>query len=125
MRRDGSRFLGATFDVSPLYRFNAVQDWLAREGWSVATMLAHVRGLEEIFLAESRSPDVGRGTLARDRCCTAAAASLAFRTAGPARSWRGWPHRTIVADHRGDRLRNGFGIYHNQDDARRLARAIG
>ena len=26
---DGSRFLGATFDVTALYRFNAVQEWLA------------------------------------------------------------------------------------------------
>ena len=43
---DGSRFLGATFDVSGLYRFNAVQDWLASEGLSVAGMLAQVREIE-------------------------------------------------------------------------------
>ncbi|HEY1836100.1 MAG TPA: aminotransferase class V-fold PLP-dependent enzyme, partial [Rhizomicrobium sp.] len=49
---DGSRFLGATFDVSALYRFNAVQDWLARENLSVAKMLAHVRGIERAFLSE-------------------------------------------------------------------------
>src|SRR6185295_14885913 len=32
---DGIRFLGATFDASGLYRFNAVQDWLHAEGWTV------------------------------------------------------------------------------------------
>src|SRR5437879_5711994 len=49
---DGSRFFGATFDVSGLYRFNAVQNWLSREGLSVADMLGYVRALEGVFLAE-------------------------------------------------------------------------
>lgn len=49
--KDGSRFLGATFDATALYRFNAVQDWLVAEGLSVAPMLEHVRRLERAFLA--------------------------------------------------------------------------
>jgi len=32
--------------------------------------------------------------------------------------------RNIIADHRGDRLRIGFGIYHTRDDALRLAAAL-
>ena len=120
---DGSRFLGATFDVSPLYRFNAVQDWLSREDWAVAKMLAHVRGLEAIFLSECRSRDVSTATLLvpdaqmRGRF-------LCFRTPQAGAIVARLSERNIIADHRGDRLRIGFGIYHTQDDALRLAAAL-
>ncbi len=121
--RDGSRFLGATFDVSALYRFNAVQDWLAHEGWTVAKMLAHVRGIERRFLAESRASDVNTDTLVvadearRGRF-------LAFRTPRAGAIVERLAGQEIIADHRGDRLRIGFGIYHAEDDALRLARAL-
>jgi kynureninase len=120
---DGSRFLGATFDVSALYRFNAVQDWLAREGWSVETMLAHVRHLEEMFLQQTRSPDINRETLMvtdpsrRGRF-------LAFRTPQAGAIVARLAAQNIIADHRGDRLRIGFGIYHGEEDARHLAQAL-
>src|SRR5579862_4004870 len=60
---DGSRFLGATFDVSALYRFNAVQDWLAGLDLSVDKMLLYVRALERTFLREVKSDDVSAATL--------------------------------------------------------------
>jgi selenocysteine lyase/cysteine desulfurase len=121
---DGSRFLGATFDVSALYRFNAVQDWLAREGWSAQKMLAHVRGIEEAFLDTSRAPDVSRATLVVPDAARRGR-FLAFRTAQAGDIVERLAAQDIVADHRGDRLRIGFGIYHGEDDARRLAAALG
>jgi kynureninase len=122
---DGSRFLGATFDVSGLYRFNAVQNWLASQDLSVAGMLAHVRGLERAFLDEldqhkvpiNRSmllmPDESR----RGRF-------LVFRTpdAGAIAAQLG--KRNIIVDSRGDRLRIGFGIYHEAEHAVRVAQAL-
>jgi len=122
---DGSRFLGATFDVSGLYRFNAVQNWLASQDLSVAGMLAHVRGIERAFLDEldqhkvpiNRSmllmPDESR----RGRF-------LAFRTpdAGAIAAQLG--KRNIIVDSRGDRLRIGFGIYHEAEHAVRVAQAL-
>jgi len=123
--KDGNRFLGATFDASALYRFNAVQDWLVREGLSVSKMLNHVRGIERTFLGEIARlgepldastlivPDEGiRGRF------------LAFRTPGAGAITAKLAARNIIVDHRGDRLRIGFGIYHDEDDARRLARAL-
>jgi selenocysteine lyase/cysteine desulfurase len=121
--KDGSRFMGATFDVSALYRFNAVQDWLARESRSVEKMLAHVRSLEYLFLRESRSTDVNAATLLvpdearRGRF-------LAFRTPNAGAIVARLAAKNIIADHRGDRLRIGFGIYHTEVDARRLAAAL-
>ena len=120
---DGSRFLGATFDVSALYRFNAVQDWLAHEGWSAAKMLAHVRGIEEAFLDASRSADVSRATLVVPDAARRGR-FLAFRTARAGEIVERLAAQNIIADHRGDRLRIGFGIYHTPDDAKRLAAAL-
>ncbi len=120
---DGSRFLGATFDVTALYRFNAVQDWLDTEGWTTETMLAHARGIERIFLDKSRSADASRATLLvpdearRGRF-------LAFRTSQAGAVVARLAARNIIADHRGDRLRVGFGIYHDAADATRLAAAL-
>jgi selenocysteine lyase/cysteine desulfurase len=121
--QDGSRFLGATFDVTALYRFNAVQDWLAAEGHTVPAMLAHVRGIEEALLRESRGPEAGPANLIvpdgarRGRF-------LAFRTGKAGAIVERLAAQNIIADHRGDRLRIGFGIYHGADDARRLAAAL-
>jgi kynureninase len=121
--KDGSRFLGATFDVSALYRFTAVQDWLAREGLSVAKMLDHVRRIERNFLNE-----IGKGPIDPSMLLVADEAMrgrfLAFRTNRAAAIAEKLAERNIIVDHRGDRLRVGFGIYHDEDDARRLARAI-
>jgi kynureninase len=123
--KDGNRFLGATFDVSPLYRFNAVQDWLTREGLSVDKMLAHVRRIERVFLQEIatlHAPIDASLLLVPDEAMRGR--FLAFRTANSAAITARLAAKNVIVDHRGDRLRIGFGIYHDEDDARKLARAM-
>lgn len=123
--RDGSRFFGATFDVSGLYRFNAVQDWLLREGLSVVSMLAQVRNLERCFLAEldaRRVPLGARDLLVADE--SRRGRFLAFRTGDAAAITARLAADNVIVDHRADRLRVGFGIYHTQDDVLRLADAL-
>lgn len=122
---DGSRFFGATFDVTALYRFNAVQNWLAREGSSVADMLARVRACEKIFLDEldRLNASVCRSSLVVSDD-TRRGRFLAFRTPRAGEIAQSLASRNIIVDHRADRLRIGFGIYHGDDDPRRLARAI-
>lgn len=122
---DGSRFFGATFDVSGLYRFNAVQDWLAQEKLSVAGMLAHVRELERRFLSaldRLDSPISSRELLVRDE--NRRGRFLAFGTDAAAAITARLAAQNIIVDHRANRLRIGFGIYHQPDDAVRLAEAI-
>src|SRR5437764_2122057 len=48
--KDASRFLGATFDPSALYRFNAVQRMLADNGLTTTLISAHTGKLQERFL---------------------------------------------------------------------------
>ncbi len=120
---DGSRFLGATFDVTALYRFNAVQDWLSSSGHTVPAMLAHVRGMEDVLLNETRDSQVGPANLTVPNR-TQRGRFLAFRTGRAGALVERLAAQNIIADHRGDRLRIGFGIYHTADDARRLAAAL-
>ena len=123
---DGSRFFGATFDVSGLYRFNAVQDWLAREGMDVGSMLRHVRSCEAALLealdrgggAIDSSMLVVRNQAVRGRF-------LAFETPDAAALTAKLAAQNIIVDHRGTRLRIGLGIYHDGDSVRRLATTLG
>jgi kynureninase len=122
---DGSRFLGATFDVSGIYRFNAVQDWLERECHGVADMLAHVRGVERAFLVELDKKDApvrSSDLMVPDK--EMRGRFLTFRTKHAGAITAALAEQNIIVDHRGDRLRVGFGIYHDTDDAVRLARAL-
>ena len=47
---DGSRFLGATFDPSGLYRLRAVFAWMQRLGLTVEAIHDHVLSLQQHFL---------------------------------------------------------------------------
>lgn len=121
---DGSRFLGATFDVSGLYRFNAVQDWLAREGLTVPAMLEHVRGIERAFL--DALP--GDALVTRKQLMLPDEAQrgrfLTFRTDDAEAITEHLAERNVIVDCRGDRLRFGFAIYHSEDDACAVAAAL-
>lgn len=122
---DGSRFMGATFDVSGLYRFNAVQDWLAETGQSVASMLAHGRKMERTFLDALKKhpgPITIDQLIVPDENCRAR--FLAFRTQDAGAIAADLSARGIIVDYRNDRLRIGFGIYHSSDDARALAHEL-
>jgi selenocysteine lyase/cysteine desulfurase len=122
---DGSRFLGATFDVSGLYRFNAVQEWLTMEGLSVDHMLAHVRGVERAFLAELdhlKTPINRAILLIPDE--SHRGRFLAFRTPDANAIVEKLGRQNIIVDSRGDRLRVGFGIYHEAERAVWLAREL-
>lgn len=119
---DGSRFLGATFDVTALYRFNAVQDWLKLEGETVAHMLAHVRDIERAFLDaldKTKAPISSSMLVVPDEAHRGR--FLAFRTQRAGEIVEKLLAKNIITDSRGDRLRIGFGIYHANEDAVRLA----
>lgn len=111
----GWRFMGSTFDPSGLYRFNAVQDWLQREGISVAMIHAHVRALQDRFVdglpcgplkaTQLVVPqDQPRGNF------------LTFELENAAAVQQKLAKAKVVTDYRGTRLRIGFGLYHTAED---------
>jgi selenocysteine lyase/cysteine desulfurase len=118
--RDASRFLGATFDPSALYRFNAVQRMLQAEGVTTARLSAHVAALQANFLdGISQSPLAG-AELLNPLDTRGHARFLAFRSPH-AQSWHArLLEQNCVTDVRGDVLRIGFAAYHDEPDVTRL-----
>jgi kynureninase len=122
---DGGRFMGSTFDPTAWYRFNAVQDWLAAEGVTVAAIHRHVRTLQEGFLA--RLDSLGLGGLTRAAVVPSTTEVpdrghfLTFRLDRAGDVCLRLHDARVITDHRGDRLRLGFGVYHDEDTLDRLA----
>jgi selenocysteine lyase/cysteine desulfurase len=123
----GARFLGATFDPVGLYRFRAVMDWLAGLGVTVDAIHAHVHALQRAFVdrlsarklaaldprqlvVPIEQPDRGH--------------FLTLRTADAEALHRRLLDAGIVTDYRGDRLRFGFGLYHDPEDIDRLCERL-
>ncbi|MBW3605208.1 MAG: aminotransferase class V-fold PLP-dependent enzyme [Actinobacteria bacterium] len=120
----GQRFMGATFDPTALYRFNAVQRWLDAEGVVVDAIHDHVRRLQDRFLAalaDARPTTLGtRAPVVVPSGRRRHGHLLAFDVPHAAEVTAALARRNVVADHRGSRVRIGFGVYHEDRDLDRL-----
>ena len=123
-RTDGGRFWGATFDVSALYRLNAVRRMLDEQGLTTAEIAAHARGLQARFQAAVLAGEAGplsqaeilnpvEGDAPRARF-------LALRSDEAARWKADLQHMNVVTDVRDDVIRFGFGLYQDRADVERL-----
>ncbi len=121
---NGMRFAGSTFDPSGLYRFNAVQRMLSEQGLDVATMHNHVQQLQKRFLQERAERNLEIGELVPSDQVTERGHFLTFRSDNASKLYEQLADRNIVVDVRADRLRLGFGIYHDIDDVVALADAL-
>jgi selenocysteine lyase/cysteine desulfurase len=123
----GCRFWGSTFDPSGLYRWNAVTAWRRSLDLTVERSDAHVRALQLRFL--SRLAEKPRGPFKIEALISADLARLGhfltFRLSGaPALSKRLTEELGVLTDARGDRLRFGFGLYHDGADVDELFRRL-
>ena len=126
----GARFLGATFDPTALFRLNAVQRWLGEVGVAVPDIVRHTRRLQERFVAalpegsRLRAADLVVPLSMPDR-----GQFLTFQTPAAAELHRLLAQEKLMPAVRGDRLRFGFALYHDDDDVdravQRIARALG
>jgi selenocysteine lyase/cysteine desulfurase len=119
--RDARRFLGATFDPSGLYRFNAVQRMLQSNGLTTARISSHVAALQERLLVEVGKTAMAGAELLNPMYEGPHARFLAFRSPNAKRWYKELKARNCVTDVRGDVLRIGFAIYHDEADVERLA----
>ncbi|HEY6662419.1 MAG TPA: class V aminotransferase [Sphingomicrobium sp.] len=117
--RDASRFMGATFDPSALYRFTAVQRMLLKNGLTTASISGHVATLQQQFLGGLSGP-LAEAELLNPLDGGPHARFLAFRSPNAQRWYADLKARNCVTDVRGDVLRVGFGLYQNEDDVERL-----
>lgn len=117
--RDASRFLGATFDPSGLYRFVAAGRMLEAEGLATASIAAHVGALQRLLLARIAAGEagpLGEATVLNSPGTGPQARFLALRHP-KASAWKAaLAEKGVVVDVRDDVLRVGLSIYHDAAD---------
>jgi selenocysteine lyase/cysteine desulfurase len=121
---DARRFLGATFDPSGLYRFNAVQRMLADNGLTTARISGHVAALQRQLLDSIAATPLGEAQLLNPLDGGPHARFLAFRSPDAQRWHAALLAQRCVTDVRGDVLRIGFAIYQDEGDVDRLVRLL-
>jgi selenocysteine lyase/cysteine desulfurase len=115
---DAMRFMGATFDPSALYRFLHIRRVLEAEGLTTPRISERVGGLKQ-RLADGLADT------------PLAAAELLDQSSGPARflalrheqaaAWQeALMAQDCITDVRGDVLRIGLGLYHDEEDVDRF-----
>jgi selenocysteine lyase/cysteine desulfurase len=117
---DARRFLGATFDPSGLYRFNAVQRMLQQNGLTTARVSNHVAALQQQLVASLDRTALADAELLNALDGRPHARFLAFRSPSARRWQEQLLARNCIVDVRGDVLRIGFAIYHDEADVDRL-----
>ena len=121
-RHDAMRFMGATFDPSALYRFNAIRRMLAREELTTSRISAYVADLQGQALDVLSGTPLGESELLNPLESGPHARFLAFRSPKAAAWQRQLEERQCITDVRGDVLRIGFGLYQDSEDVAALAR---
>jgi selenocysteine lyase/cysteine desulfurase len=118
---DASRFAGATLAPDGIYRLAAVLALLEQEGVDAGVVHERVRALQELFLQRIRTP-----ALAREQLLLSGARGnfLTWRTPAAASLQQRLAALGIISDHRDDRLRLGFGLYHDPADIEAMAAIV-
>ena len=121
--RSATRLMGATFDASALYRFNAVQRMLKDEALTTQAVSAHVRGLQQDLvdcIAAGQAGALQSAELLNPLDDRPHARFLAFRHP-KAQAWKAaLMEADAIVDVRDDVLRVGLGLYHDREDIERF-----
>ncbi len=121
---NGLRFAGATFDPSGIYRFNAVIDMYKENDLSVELAHEHVQTLKAHFVEKTRRLK-SLGKLVMDGDQLPQSHYLTFINESANKFEELLRQNNIIVDSRGDRLRFGFGIYHDISDIDMVADKLG
>jgi selenocysteine lyase/cysteine desulfurase len=121
---DAMRFMGATFDPSALYRFNAVRRILNDNGLTTADISAHVARLQLRLLQAIAETPLAGAQLLNPLDGQPHARFLAFRSPNAMRWCEQLLARNCITDVRGDVLRIGLALYHDDDDIDAFAQLL-
>jgi selenocysteine lyase/cysteine desulfurase len=119
---DAMRFMGATFDPSGLYRFNAVQRMLRENDISTAMISGYVATLQQQLVDSLGGTALADAELLNPPGPGPHARFLAFRSPEAQRWCAELKQKGCIVDVRGDVLRIGLGLYHDQEDIAAFAR---
>ncbi|GAC1625675.1 MAG: aminotransferase class V-fold PLP-dependent enzyme [Nevskia sp.] len=122
----GMRFMGATYDPTGLYRLNAVMAFLQEHKLTPARIHARVAALQDLFLdalAKLSLPALNVEQLIPGRG-QPRGNFLTFRTPRAGELHAELKSHKVITDYREDRLRIGFGVYHDEGDMAELVQRV-
>lgn len=126
-RADAGRFWGATFDSTPLYRFNGVRRMLDEQDLTTADISAHALTLQTRFQKALDRGEVGRlseAIVINPVVDDGPRARFLALKHPDAQAWRArLLEANVVTDVRDDTIRFGFGLYQDEADVERLISA--
>lgn len=124
---DGGRFLGATFDATGVYRFNAVRRMLAEEKLDTAAISARIAPLRAKLIRAIEAGEagaLGNADILRPNASGHQARFISLRHPN-ATQWKAKLFdRNIITDARDDVLRIGLGLYHDEADIGALCEGL-
>jgi selenocysteine lyase/cysteine desulfurase len=123
--KDAMRFMGATFDPSALYRFNAIRRMLGANGITTKRLAARVAGLQEMLLDRLSGTALGSAELLNPPSGERHARFFSLRGQNAQRWCAELKEQGCITDVRGDVLRIGFGLYHDEEDVETFAALAG
>jgi selenocysteine lyase/cysteine desulfurase len=123
----GMRFAGSTFDASGCYRFNSVMETFKKENLEISQIHERVLTLKKYFIEKMdkasnnflKTKDIIKSANENDH-----SHFVTFKTANANEIEHILAKNNIVVDSRGDRLRFGFGLYHDLKDIDKLVEKI-
>ena len=110
------RFMGATFDPSGLFRFNATMRWRKEVKLSTADTRAHAHSLQHHFVSALPEGPLKAEQLLVPIANPARGQFLTFRTPDANALCATLKLHHVITDSRDDRLRFGFAPYHDEAD---------
>ncbi|MBX3430076.1 MAG: hypothetical protein KF779_10905 [Hyphomonadaceae bacterium] len=117
---DGSRFLGATYDPTGLYRFNAVRRALANEGLDTATISARCATLRAQMVTAIEAGEAGHALreaeLLKPNATGSQSRFISLRHPKAVEWKTALMANNIYTDARDDILRIGVALYHDEAD---------
>ena len=124
---DGGRFLGATYEPSGLYRFNAVRAMLDAERLDTQAICTHVDPIREAIVEAIGAGACGvlrEAQVLRPNARGPQARFISLRDPRATQWKAALMARDILTDARDDVLRIGLGLYHDVDDVAPFCDAV-
>src|SRR5262249_23728609 len=116
-----------TYDVTGIYRFNAVREMLDAQKLDTAAITDRIAPMREKMMAAIESGEAGvlrEAEVMKPNASGAQARFVALREAR-AVAWKAKVmDANIVTDARDDVLRIGFGLYHDEEDVGAFCAAV-
>jgi selenocysteine lyase/cysteine desulfurase len=119
--RDAMRFMGATFDPTALYRFDAIQRMLKENGITTGRVAAKLANLQAQLVDALSGTVLADAELLNPPGDGPHARFLALRDPRAQHWCADLMAKGCVTDVRGDVIRIGFGLYHDEEDVEAFA----